>query len=82
MVGREVEQAAAARVSRTARPTIALSVATFAAAVLTAPAAVGVHADRVIVLPGASSTEGIARGAGTTFYFDLPAWQAAEAPAQ
>ena len=43
-------------------------VATFAAAVLTAPAAVGVHADRVIVLPGASSTEGIARGAGTTFY--------------
>jgi sugar lactone lactonase YvrE len=43
-------------------------VSTVGVVVLAASAAVGAHADRVIVLPGASSTVGIARGAGTTFY--------------
>jgi sugar lactone lactonase YvrE len=35
---------------------------------LTVPAAASGHADQVIVLPGISSTEGIAAGPGTTFY--------------
>jgi sugar lactone lactonase YvrE len=51
-----------------ARTVLGSIVSTVAVVVLAAPAAVGAHADRVIVLPGASSTEGIARGAGTTFY--------------
>ena len=51
-----------------ARTVLGSIVSTIAVALLAAPAAVGAHADRVIVLPGASSTEGIARGAGTTFY--------------
>ena len=51
-----------------ARTVLGSIVSTVAVVLLAAPAAVGAHADRVIVLPGASSTEGIARGAGTTFY--------------
>jgi sugar lactone lactonase YvrE len=51
-----------------ARTILRSIVSTAAVVVLAAPAAMGAHADRVIVLPGASSTEGIARGAGTTFY--------------
>jgi sugar lactone lactonase YvrE len=51
-----------------ARTVLGSIVSTIAVVVLAAPAALGAHADRVIVLPGASSTEGIARGAGTTFY--------------
>ncbi|WP_457254427.1 hypothetical protein [Pedococcus sp. P5_B7] len=51
-----------------ARTVLGSIVSTVAVMLLAAPAAVGAHADRVIVLPGASSTEGIARGAGTTFY--------------
>ena len=51
-----------------ARTVLGSIVSTVAVVLLAAPTAVGAHADRVIVLPGASSTEGIARGAGTTFY--------------
>jgi sugar lactone lactonase YvrE len=51
-----------------ARTVLGSIVSTAAVVLLAAQAAVGAHADRVIVLPGASSTEGIARGAGTTFY--------------
>ena len=51
-----------------ARTVLGSIVSTVAVVLLAAPAAVGAHTDRVIVLPGASSTEGIARGAGTTFY--------------
>jgi hypothetical protein len=42
--------------------------AAFAITTLSGPSAVAKHADRLIVLPGASSAEGIASGAGTTFY--------------
>ena len=51
-----------------ARTVLGSILSTAAVVLLAAPAAVGAHADRVIVLPGASSAEGIARGAGTTFY--------------
>jgi len=51
-----------------ARTVLGSIVSTVAVVLLAAPAAVGAHADQVIVLPGASSTEGIARGAGSTFY--------------
>ena len=51
-----------------ARTVLGSLFSTIAVVLLAAPAAVGAHADRVIVLPGATSTEGIARGAGTTFY--------------
>ena len=47
---------------------LAAAVIAAAAVTVTAPAAVARHADRVIVLPGATSAEGIASGAGSTFY--------------
>lgn len=42
--------------------------AAFAVSILVAPMAVAQHAEQLIVLPGATSAEGIASGAGTTFY--------------
>jgi sugar lactone lactonase YvrE len=49
---------------------LALAVAATAALALTAPpaGATGGHADTSITLPGATGTEGVARGAGSTFY--------------
>ncbi|WP_270888778.1 hypothetical protein [Pedococcus sp. 5OH_020] len=52
-----------------ARRTLLASVlAAVTAATVAAPGAQAVHTDSVIVLPGATSAEGIARGAGSTFY--------------
>jgi sugar lactone lactonase YvrE len=42
--------------------------ATITALTTAAPAAMGAHREVVITLPGATSAEGIARGAGSTFY--------------
>jgi sugar lactone lactonase YvrE len=50
------------------RPFIAAVVVTFAAALVGAPSAQAAHPDLQIVLPGATSAEGIAKGAGSTFY--------------
>jgi len=46
----------------------ALSIAILAGAVVTGTAVAARHLPHTITLPGASSAEGIARGAGTTFY--------------
>jgi sugar lactone lactonase YvrE len=49
---------------------VAAALAATAALALTAPpaGAMGGHADTAITLPGATGTEGVARGAGSTFY--------------